>query len=57
MDNENEPNEFKKHNLAENFKISTEIIRKRNYRIGLNLFNKKPEKGIEFLVKNGKYAY
>lgn len=43
----------KGNNAADNFKIS-EIIRKRKYRIGLNLFNKKPEKGIEFLVKNGK---
>lgn len=45
---------MKKSNAAsDNFKIS-EIIRKRKYRIGLNLFNKKPEKGIEYLVKNGK---
>ncbi|XP_064604385.1 IQ motif and SEC7 domain-containing protein 1-like isoform X3 [Liolophura sinensis] len=27
-------------------------VRKRLYRIGLNLFNKKPEKGIYFLVEN-----
>lgn len=45
----------KKSSASENFKIS-EIIRKRKYRIGLNLFNKKPEKGIEFLVKNGKFG-
>lgn len=46
--------QMKKSNAAsDNFKIS-EIIRKRKYRIGLNLFNKKPEKGIEYLVKNGK---
>lgn len=43
----------KKSIASDNFKIS-EIIRKRKYRIGLNLFNKKPEKGIEFLVKNGE---
>lgn len=43
----------KKNIASENFKIS-EIIRKRKYRIGLNLFNKKPDKGIEFLVKNGE---
>lgn len=57
VDNDNESNQFTKKGVAsENFKISTEIIRKRNYRIGLNLFNKKPEKGIEFLVKNGEKA-
>jgi IQ motif/SEC7 domain-containing protein len=28
-----------------------EIIRKRLYRVGLNLFNKKPETGISYLVK------
>ena len=28
-----------------------EILRKRMYRIGLNLFNKKPDKGLAFLVK------
>lgn len=43
----------KKNSASENYKIS-EIIRKRKYRIGLNLFNKKPDKGVEFLVKNGK---
>lgn len=36
----------------DNFKMS-ETIRKRKYRLGLNLFNKKPEKGIDFLVKMG----
>lgn len=29
-----------------------ETLRKRQYRIGLNLFNKKPEKGIAFLIQN-----
>lgn len=29
----------------------TEVIRKRLYRVGLNLFNKKPEAGILYLVK------
>lgn len=43
---------MKKNLTADNYKI-TEIIRKRKYRIGLNLFNKKPERGIDFLVKNG----
>jgi IQ motif/SEC7 domain-containing protein len=42
----------RKNAASENFKYS-EIIRKRKYRLGLNLFNKKPEKGIEYLVKNG----
>jgi hypothetical protein len=29
-----------------------ETLRKRQYRIGLNLFNKKPEKGIAYLIQN-----
>lgn len=29
----------------------SEMIRKRQYRIGLNLFNKKPEKGIAYLMQ------
>lgn len=55
VDNEEETNhaQSKKNIATENFKIS-EIIRKRKYRIGLNLFNKKPDKGVEFLVKNGE---
>lgn len=31
----------------------TETIRKRQYRIGLNLFNKKPEKGVLYLINKG----
>ncbi|XP_068598029.1 IQ motif and SEC7 domain-containing protein 1 isoform X2 [Brachionichthys hirsutus] len=31
--------------------FSNDIIRKRHYRIGLNLFNKKPEKGIQYLIE------
>jgi len=27
-----------------------EVIRKRHYRTGLNIFNKKPEKGIAYLI-------
>lgn len=53
VDNDDDHSQMKKNSASDNFKIS-EIIRKRKYRIGLNLFNKKPEKGIEFLVKNGK---
>ncbi|XP_056462052.1 IQ motif and SEC7 domain-containing protein 1 isoform X2 [Gadus chalcogrammus] len=30
--------------------FSNDIIRKRHYRIGLNLFNKKPEKGVQYLI-------
>ncbi|XP_014292050.1 IQ motif and SEC7 domain-containing protein 1 [Halyomorpha halys] len=30
-----------------------ETVRKRQYRVGLNLFNKKPERGISYLVKRG----
>ncbi|XP_060544331.1 IQ motif and SEC7 domain-containing protein 1 isoform X7 [Pantherophis guttatus] len=33
--------------------FSNDIIRKRHYRIGLNLFNKKPEKGIQYLIDRG----
>ncbi|XP_050951901.1 LOW QUALITY PROTEIN: IQ motif and Sec7 domain ArfGEF 1a [Labeo rohita] len=31
--------------------FSSDIMRKRQYRIGLNLFNKKPEKGIQYLTE------
>ncbi|KAG8190153.1 hypothetical protein JTE90_008689 [Oedothorax gibbosus] len=34
------------------FKL-TEIQRKRQYRVGLNLFNKKPERGIRYLIQRG----
>ena len=30
-----------------------EVIRKRHYRTGLNIFNKKPEKGINYLIRRG----
>ncbi|KAL1007862.1 hypothetical protein UPYG_G00092640 [Umbra pygmaea] len=33
--------------------FSNDIIRKRHYRIGLNLFNKKPEKGCQYLINRG----
>ncbi|XP_051777384.1 IQ motif and SEC7 domain-containing protein 1 isoform X1 [Erpetoichthys calabaricus] len=33
--------------------FSHDIIRKRHYRIGLNLFNKKPEKGVQYLIERG----
>uniref|UniRef100_A0A8C1YWL2 IQ motif and Sec7 domain ArfGEF 1 n=1 Tax=Cyprinus carpio TaxID=7962 RepID=A0A8C1YWL2_CYPCA len=33
--------------------FSSDIMRKRQYRIGLNLFNKKPEKGIQYLTERG----
>uniref|UniRef100_UPI003AAAADDF IQ motif and Sec7 domain ArfGEF 1a isoform X3 n=1 Tax=Centroberyx gerrardi TaxID=166262 RepID=UPI003AAAADDF len=33
--------------------FSNDVIRKRHYRIGLNLFNKKPEKGIQYLTERG----
>ncbi|CAG0879606.1 unnamed protein product [Cyprideis torosa] len=35
-----------------NAKVS-ETLRKRQYRVGLNLFNKKPEKGIMYLIRRG----
>lgn len=50
VENDSEPKSKKN---SATFKMS-EVIRKRKYRIGLNLFNKKPEKGVEYLVKNGK---
>ncbi|XP_037627976.1 IQ motif and SEC7 domain-containing protein 1-like isoform X4 [Sebastes umbrosus] len=33
--------------------FSNDVIRKRYYRIGLNLFNKKPEKGVQYLTERG----
>jgi IQ motif/SEC7 domain-containing protein len=30
-----------------------EVIRKRHYRTGLNIFNKKPDKGIAYLIRRG----
>uniref|UniRef100_A0AAY4EJ77 SEC7 domain-containing protein n=1 Tax=Denticeps clupeoides TaxID=299321 RepID=A0AAY4EJ77_9TELE len=33
--------------------FSNDVIRKRHYRIGLNLFNKKPEKGVQYLTERG----
>ncbi|KAL9902051.1 IQ motif and SEC7 domain-containing protein 1 isoform X3 [Glossina fuscipes] len=35
-----------------NYKVS-ETLRKRQYRVGLNLFNKRPEKGIIYLIRRG----
>ncbi|XP_044742121.1 IQ motif and SEC7 domain-containing protein 2 [Chrysoperla carnea] len=34
------------------YKVS-ETVRKRQYRVGLNLFNKKPERGITYLMRRG----
>ncbi|XP_034934125.1 IQ motif and SEC7 domain-containing protein 1 isoform X3 [Chelonus insularis] len=34
------------------YKVS-ETVRKRQYRVGLNLFNKKPERGITYLIRRG----
>ncbi|XP_039527270.1 IQ motif and Sec7 domain ArfGEF 1a isoform X1 [Pimephales promelas] len=33
--------------------FSSDLVRKRQYRIGLNLFNKKPEKGVQYLTERG----
>ena len=45
------------HLVSEQFTASVaqqhECERKRRYRVGLNLLNKKPEKGIAFLVRHG----
>ncbi|XP_076682118.1 brefeldin-resistant Arf-GEF family protein schizo isoform X7 [Andrena cerasifolii] len=34
------------------YKVS-ETVKKRQYRVGLNLFNKKPERGISYLIRRG----
>ncbi|XP_077473333.1 IQ motif and SEC7 domain-containing protein 1 isoform X2 [Stigmatopora argus] len=31
----------------------SDVVQRRQYRIGLNLFNKKPEKGIQYLIERG----
>uniref|UniRef100_A0A8C1AFR5 IQ motif and Sec7 domain ArfGEF 2b n=1 Tax=Cyprinus carpio carpio TaxID=630221 RepID=A0A8C1AFR5_CYPCA len=33
--------------------FNTDVVQRRQYRIGLNLFNKKPEKGIQYLIEKG----
>ncbi|XP_060107885.1 IQ motif and SEC7 domain-containing protein 2 isoform X3 [Heteronotia binoei] len=33
--------------------FNNDIVQRRQYRIGLNLFNKKPEKGIQYLIERG----
>lgn len=38
--------------LCIRFQVS-ETVRKRQYRVGLNLFNKKPERGIAYLISRG----
>ncbi|XP_026317092.1 IQ motif and SEC7 domain-containing protein 2 isoform X2 [Hyposmocoma kahamanoa] len=40
------------HNATQPLKVS-ETVRKRQYRVGLNLFNKKPERGIAYLISRG----
>ncbi|XP_077296946.1 brefeldin-resistant Arf-GEF family protein schizo isoform X2 [Arctopsyche grandis] len=39
-------------NDAMTLKVS-ETVRKRQYRVGLNLFNKKPERGVGYLIRRG----
>ncbi|BFZ10482.1 hypothetical protein BsWGS_13521 [Bradybaena similaris] len=39
-------------NESHNISRTNDKVRKRLYRIGLNLFNKKPEKGLDFLLDN-----
>ncbi|XP_046407301.1 IQ motif and SEC7 domain-containing protein 2 isoform X6 [Ischnura elegans] len=34
------------------YKVS-DTVRKRQYRVGLNLFNKKPERGVTYLIRRG----
>ncbi|XP_066499415.1 IQ motif and SEC7 domain-containing protein 1 isoform X1 [Hoplias malabaricus] len=33
--------------------FNNDVLQRRQYRIGLNLFNKKPEKGIQYLIERG----
>uniref|UniRef100_A0AAR2K7N1 IQ motif and Sec7 domain ArfGEF 2b n=1 Tax=Pygocentrus nattereri TaxID=42514 RepID=A0AAR2K7N1_PYGNA len=33
--------------------FNNDVMQRRQYRIGLNLFNKKPEKGIQYLIERG----
>ncbi|KAF7209307.1 transcript variant X2 [Nothobranchius furzeri] len=33
--------------------FNSDVVQRRQYRIGLNLFNKKPEKGIQYLIERG----
>uniref|UniRef100_A0AAX7T4K4 SEC7 domain-containing protein n=1 Tax=Astatotilapia calliptera TaxID=8154 RepID=A0AAX7T4K4_ASTCA len=33
--------------------FNNDVVQRRQYRIGLNLFNKKPEKGIQYLIERG----
>uniref|UniRef100_A0A8C2EA03 IQ motif and Sec7 domain ArfGEF 2b n=1 Tax=Cyprinus carpio TaxID=7962 RepID=A0A8C2EA03_CYPCA len=33
--------------------FNNDVVQRRQYRIGLNLFNKKPEKGIQYLIEKG----
>ncbi|KAK2724301.1 IQ motif and SEC7 domain-containing protein 1-like isoform X3 [Artemia franciscana] len=43
-------------NVGENLPMDTKVLeslRKRQYRVGLNLFNKKPERGISYLIQKG----
>ncbi|XP_072946115.1 IQ motif and SEC7 domain-containing protein 3 isoform X2 [Epargyreus clarus] len=44
--------EHHQHPHQQPLKVS-ETVRKRQYRVGLNLFNKKPERGIAYLISRG----
>uniref|UniRef100_A0A8C6T7F1 IQ motif and Sec7 domain ArfGEF 2a n=1 Tax=Neogobius melanostomus TaxID=47308 RepID=A0A8C6T7F1_9GOBI len=33
--------------------FNNDVVQRRQYRIGLNLFNKKPEKGVQYLIERG----
>ena len=37
--------------LVSNMYTVNEVIRKRHYRTGLNIFNKKPDKGVSYLIQ------
>ena len=39
--------------IVSNMYTVNEVIRKRHYRTGLNIFNKKPDKGIAYLIQRG----
>ncbi|XP_045518753.1 IQ motif and SEC7 domain-containing protein 3 isoform X1 [Pieris brassicae] len=46
------PQHEHQHTHQQPLKVS-ETVRKRQYRVGLNLFNKKPERGIGYLISRG----
>lgn len=46
------PSRSKEVSYHSNYAVN-EVIRKRHYRTGLNIFNKKPERGVQYLIGKG----